>query len=151
MVIGRGAFGKVYLGEDIETKKLYAIKTIKKSELIKSGMIELAEQEAEILQDINHPFLIDLAFMFHSKYRIFFVQPFVEGGELTSLLQKHKRFQEDAILFFGAQLVLAIGHLHEHHIVHRDMKLDNVLVDRDGYIKVIDYGIARRLGADEDA
>lgn len=65
---------------------------MKKIELLKAGMVELAEQEAQILKDINHPFLIDLDFMFHSKQRIYFVQPFIEGGEMTALLEKHKRF-----------------------------------------------------------
>lgn len=90
------------MAEEKETKKIYAIKAIKKIDLLKYGMIKNAEQEAEILIYIKHPFLIDLEYLFHSKQRIYFVLPYIQGGEMADLLFHHQRFKEEVILFYAA-------------------------------------------------
>lgn len=92
-----------------------------------------------------------MEFMFHSDYRIHFVMEFVKGGELYKIYQSKKRFNEKVVRFYAAQLVLAIGYLHSKGIVHRDLKLENILVAENGYIKIIDYGLAKILKNNEEA
>ena len=69
--------------------------------------------------------------------------PFINGGELYKIFQEKKRFPEDMVQFYAAQIVIAIGKLHEKGIMHRDLKLENIMVDESGYIKIIDYGLAK--------
>jgi len=75
--------------------------------------------------------------------------PFVQGGELYQVYQKEKRFNEETVLFYTAQIVMAIGYLHTKDIVHRDLKLENILLDNTGYLKIIDYGLAKMLKEQE--
>lgn len=75
--------------------------------------------------------------------------PFVKGGELYKVFQKEKRFPEEVVRFYGAQIVLAVGELHKNGIMHRDLKLENILVDENGYLKIIDYGLAKIIDGDE--
>lgn len=72
--------------------------------------------------------------------------PFVRGGELYKVFQSKKRFPESDVKFYAAQIILAIGELHKKGIMHRDLKLENIMVDEDGYLKLIDYGLAKTLG-----
>ena len=75
--------------------------------------------------------------------------PFINGGELYKIFQEHKRFDEAIVKFYAAQIIIAIGKLHEKGIMHRDLKLENIMVDENGYIKIIDYGLAKMLQNDE--
>lgn len=128
LVLGRGAFGKVYLAELKTTGEIYAIKSIRKDILIEMDQIQNTVVEKDILFECDHPNLVGMEFMFHSDYRIHFVMEFVRGGELYKIYQSKKRFNEKVVRFYAAQLVLAIGYLHSKGIVHRDLKLENILV-----------------------
>jgi serine/threonine protein kinase len=75
--------------------------------------------------------------------------PFIRGGELYKVFQQQKRFKEDLVKFYSAQLIIAIGYLHQRGIVHRDLKLENILLDQDGYLKIIDYGLAKILDGEQ--
>mmetsp|Transcript_7334 Transcript_7334/g.11491 ORF Transcript_7334/g.11491 Transcript_7334/m.11491 type:complete len:240 (+) Transcript_7334:1088-1807(+) len=77
--------------------------------------------------------------------------PFVRGGELYKVFTSQKRFKEQSVVFYAAQMAIAIGYLHMKGIVHRDLKLENILLDQDGYIKIIDYGLAKMLTDDQEA
>lgn len=102
IVIGQGSFGKVYLGELKETKELYAIKAVKKHEVVKMGMEQLVDQELDLMLNLNHPFLIDLHYVFQTESKLYFVQDYIPGGELEKLLSREKSFNEDAVIFFAA-------------------------------------------------
>ena len=90
----------------------------------------------------EHPFLIKMECVFQSNTRVYFCMPYIPSEELYSILKRHKILTEEVVQFFSVQLALAIGELHEKGFVHRDLKLENILVNQKGYLKVIDYGLA---------
>ena len=93
----------------------------------------------------NHPFLCGMDYVFQTPQRLYFVLPFVNGGELDRICIKRRRLEESEVKFYIAQIIIGIGKLHERGIVHRDIKLSNILVDETGYIKIIDFGLAMHL------
>lgn len=97
--------------------------------------------------DSEHPFLAKMDYIFQSDMRLFFVMPFINGGELYKVYSKVKRFPETIVKFFGAQIVMGIGALHKQGYMHRDMKLENIMLDSNGYLKIIDFGLAKLVGA----
>ena len=149
-VLGQGAFGKVYLTVLKETEELYAIKAIRKDILIETDQIESTKLERDILLQVDHPFLCGMDFVFQTDLRLYFVMPFIRGGELYKHHQKYKRFPEEVVKFYAYQIAIAIGHLHSKGIAHRDLKLENILLQDDGYIKVIDFGLAKILKDGEE-
>lgn len=148
-ILGKGAFGKVYLTRMKENSKYYAIKTIRKDVVIETEQIEAVNLERDVLLNCDHPFLVGMEFVFQSDLRLYFVMPFIQGGELYKHFLTNKRFPEEVVKFYAIQIALAIGHLHGQGIVHRDLKLENILIDKDGYIKIIDFGLAKILKDDE--
>lgn len=150
MVIGRGTFGKVFLAEHKASKKLYACKSIRKDILIQYDQVDNTILEKDIMFECDHPFLVGMEYLFQNDLRLYFVMPFVRGGEMYKIFQSQKRFKEESVIFYGAQMIIAVGYLHSKGIVHRDLKLENILCDADGYIKIIDYGLAKMLGDDQE-
>ena len=144
-VLGRGSFGKVCLVEYIPTKEIFAMKGLKKDLLIEEDQIESTILEKEILQNIDHPFLCGLIFCFQTEDRIFFVMPFLSGGELFTHLKKFKRFSEEMVKFYGAQISIALQYLHDKNIIYRDLKPENILLDEKGYLCLADFGMAKKL------
>jgi serum/glucocorticoid-regulated kinase 2 len=148
-ILGKGAFGKVYLTKMKENGQLYAIKTIRKDVVIETDQIDAVNLERDILLNCDHPFLVGMDFVFQSDLRLYFVMQFVEGGELYKHFLSNKRFPEEIVKFYAVQIVLSIGHLHTQGIIHRDLKLENILIDKGGYLKIIDFGLAKILKEDE--
>lgn len=87
-------------------------------------------------------------YVFQNDYRLYFVMPFIRGGELYKHFLKCKRFPEPKVKFYAAQIALAIGYLHKKDILHRDLKLENIMINEDGYLKLIDFGLAKIVGND---
>ena len=150
-VIGRGSFGKVCLVEYLPTHETYAMKSLKKDLLIEQEQIENTLLEKEILQTIDYPLLCGLVFCFQTEERIYFVMPFLSGGELFQHLRKFRTFDEDKVRFYGAQIALALEYLHSKGIVYRDLKPENILMDDKGYLRLADFGMAKKLKDDEKA
>ena len=150
-VIGRGSFGKVCLVEYLPTHETYAMKSLKKDLLIEQEQIENTLLEKEILQTIDYPLLCGLVFCFQTEERIYFVMPFLSGGELFQHLRKFRTFDEEKVRFYGAQIALALEYLHSKGIVYRDLKPENILMDDQGYLKLADFGMAKKLKDDEKA
>ena len=144
-VIGRGSFGKVCLVEYLPTNEIFAMKSLKKDILIEEEQIESTLLEKEILQNIDHQFLCKLIFYFQTEDRIFFVMPFFSGGELFQHLKKFKRFSEEMVRFYGAQIAIALQYLHDKKIIYRDLKPENILLDEKGYLCLVDFGMAKKL------
>lgn len=144
-VLGKGTFGKVYLARLNDTGALYAMKAIRKDVLIETDQIDATKLERDVMLKVQHEFLVGMDFVFQTDTRIYFILPFIRGGELYKHFLKQRRFPEEIVKFYTIQIALAIGHLHSLNIVHRDLKQENILIAEDGYLKVIDFGLAKIL------
>lgn len=150
-VLGKGAFGKVMLAQKKDNKRIYAIKVLKKQEIIEQDQLEHTKAEKLILSHVNHPFLVGLEYAFQTPEKLYFVMEFMQGGELFQHLRTYKRFGEDQAKFYAACITLGLGHLHNKNYIYRDLKLENLLLDEHGYAKLTDFGLAKFLKSDEKA
>ena len=150
-VLGRGSFGKVCLVQYKPTKEYYAMKSLKKDVLLDQDQVESTILEKKILQSLDHPFLVGMIFCFQTEERIYFVMPFIRGGELFQHLRVSKFFPEDKVKFYAASIGLGLDYLHSKGIIYRDIKPENILIGEDGYLKLIDFGMAKILKNDEKA
>lgn len=142
-VLGKGTFGKVILCREKTTAKLYAIKILKKEVIVQKDEVAHTMAENRVLKKTNHPFLISLKYSFQTVDRLCFVMQYVNGGELFFHLSRERIFSEDRTRFYGAEIISALGYLHSHEIVYRDLKLENLLLDKDGHIKIADFGLCK--------
>lgn len=122
---------------------LYAMKTLRKAALIKRNQLLHTQTERNILQNIQHPFLVNLIFAFQTDDKLYMVLDYMGGGELFFWLKKHRRFSEVRAQLMGAEITLALGALHAHNIIYRDLKPENILVDLDGHIRLTDFGLSK--------
>jgi len=143
-VIGRGSYAKVLMVELKETKRLYAMKVIKKELVTDDEDIDWVQTEKHVFETAsNHPFLVGLHSCFQTPSRLFFVIEFVRGGDLMFHMQRQRRLPEEHARFYSAEISLALNFLHERGVIYRDLKLDNVLLDHEGHIKLTDYGMCK--------
>jgi len=149
-VLGRGTFGKVVLCREKSSSTLYAIKILKKEVIINKGEVEHTMTENRVLQTTKHPFIIGLKYSFTTEDRLCLVMEYVNGGELFVHLSKERQFTEDRARFYGAEITSAIGYLHSRGIVYRDIKLENLLLDKDGHIKIADFGLCKENIKDDN-
>ncbi|KJE90572.1 serine/threonine protein kinase 15 [Capsaspora owczarzaki ATCC 30864] len=141
--ISRGSFGHVYLAKKRATGDYYAIKVLKKMDLVRKNQVEYVRHERDILSKLNSPFIIKLYYCFQTVDFLYMVMEYANGGDVFSLLRSVSCLDESWARFYVAELVLALEHIHEMGIVHRDIKPDNLLINRDGHIKLADFGLAR--------
>ena len=144
-IVGKGTFGKVFQVKHKKTGKIYAMKCIRKDVVLENDQMDSLKLEKEILYNIEHPFIVGMDYVFENNERIFFLMDFIEGGELFRHLVKVRRFANDQARFMIAQVAIALGHLHEKNIVYRDLKPENVLFNRDGYLLLADFGLATKV------
>lgn len=142
-VLGKGTFGKVILCREKGTGHLYAIKILKKDVIIQKDEVAHTLTENRVLRTTNHPFLISLKYSFQTADRLCFVMEYVNGGELFFHLSRERFFSEDRTRFYGAEIISALGYLHGQGIIYRDLKLENLLLDKDGHIKIADFGLCK--------
>ncbi|XP_073848537.1 protein kinase C iota type isoform X2 [Musca autumnalis] len=143
-VIGRGSYAKVLMVELKKTRRIYAMKVIKKALVTDDEDIDWVQTEKHVFETAsNHPFLVGLHSCFQTPSRLFFVIEFVRGGDLMYHMQRQRRLPEEHARFYAAEISLALNFLHEKGIIYRDLKLDNVLLDHEGHIKLTDYGMCK--------
>jgi serine/threonine protein kinase len=142
-VLGKGSFGKVFLVRLIATGGVYALKVLKKSEVVRRRQVEHTKAERRIMGGIDHPFVVALRFAFQTEDKLYMVTDYCKGGELFFHLKKLRTFPEPMVRFFAAELVCALSHLHSLDIVYRDLKPENVLLDEDGHVHITDFGLSK--------
>ncbi|KAJ1724821.1 hypothetical protein LPJ53_000957 [Coemansia erecta] len=141
--ISRGAFGRVYLTRKKATKDLYAIKVMRKKDMINKNMVTQALAERRALSLLSTDWVVQLYYAFHSSKHLFLVMEYLVGGDLAGLLRVWGVMEEDAAKFYIAEIACAIDYLHRNSIVHRDIKPDNVILASDGHIKLTDFGLSQ--------
>ncbi|KAJ2344983.1 hypothetical protein GGH91_002681, partial [Coemansia sp. RSA 2671] len=141
--ISRGAFGRVYLTRKKATKDLYAIKVMRKKDIIVKNMVTQTLAERRALSLLSNEWVVRLYYAFHSTKHLFLVMEYLVGGDLAGLLRVWGVMEDDAAKFYIAEIGCAIDYLHRNSIVHRDIKPDNVMLASDGHIKLTDFGLSQ--------
>jgi len=141
--LGRGAFGFVTLVKDPSTTKTYALKAIKKLQILQTKQEKLILREKNIMQQLNHPRLVNLRNTYKDKTRLYFLLDVCLGGELFTLLKKKRYFNEPTARFYSACVILGFEYMHSRNIIYRDLKPENLVLEDNGYLKITDFGFAK--------
>ena len=142
-IIGRGAFGEVHVCREIKTGEIVAIKKIKKDNLKQKNQIRHILDEQDFLSKVDSPWIVKLKASFQEGDYLYLVMEFLPGGDLMGLLIARDIFTEEESKFYICELILAIEFIHELNCIHRDIKPDNILIGKDGHIKLTDFGLAK--------
>eukprot|EP00316_Scyphosphaera_apsteinii_P023764 CAMPEP_0119345512 /NCGR_PEP_ID=MMETSP1333-20130426/107527_1 /TAXON_ID=418940 /ORGANISM="Scyphosphaera apsteinii, Strain RCC1455" /LENGTH=328 /DNA_ID=CAMNT_0007357987 /DNA_START=65 /DNA_END=1051 /DNA_ORIENTATION=+ len=148
--LGTGSFGRVrmvqYLGPDNPTDtNFYALKILKKSEVIYLKQVDHIKTEKKILEEISHPFIVNLWGAFQNSDNLYLLMEYVIGGEFFTHLRKAGRFPNETSKYYAAQIALAFEYLHSLMILYRDLKPENLLLDAEGHCKITDFGFAKKV------
>ncbi|XP_076547362.1 serine/threonine-protein kinase greatwall [Osmia lignaria lignaria] len=142
--ISRGAFGKVFLGyKRSNPEMLYAIKVMKKNEMINKNMASQVIIERNALALTHSAYCVQLFYSLQSVSSVYLVMEYMVGGDLKSLLGVYGYMEESMAAFYTAEVCLALEYLHSHGIVHRDLKPDNMLLSKEGHVKLTDFGLSK--------
>ena len=139
--LGIGAFGQVSLVRKKDTGLLYAMKTLRKSDVLRRNQVAHVKAERDILAEADCEWVVKLYYSFQDKDNLYFIMDYIPGGDMMNLLMKLQIFEESLAQFYIAELVLAIESVHRMGFIHRDIKPDNILIDKDGHIKLTDFGL----------
>ncbi|KAI9209303.1 kinase-like domain-containing protein [Polychytrium aggregatum] len=143
-VIGTGAYGKVFLVKKKTNSHLFAMKVLKKASIvIHAKETEHTITERSILERVQHPFIVKLHYAFQTSSKLYLILDYCQGGELFSYLAREKMVSEDVAAFYSGELILALEHLHSLGIIYRDLKPENVLLNKDGHVVLTDFGLSK--------
>lgn len=157
-IIGRGAFGEVRVCTEKKTNRIVAVKKMKKQEMLLKNQINHVRAERDVLSTVGNPWIVDLYCSFQDSKYLYLVMEFLSGGgkffenesalpslflDLMTVLMKKDILSEEESKFYASELVLAIDSVHKMNYIHRDLKPDNVLLGRDGHIKLSDFGLCK--------
>merc|ERR1711953_1038459 len=140
--LGQGTYGKVQLGINKETAQRVAIKTIKKSKIETEADLIRIRREIQIMSSVQHPNIIHIYEVFENKEKMVLVMEIAAGGELYDFLSERKTLEENEARRIFRQIATAVFYCHKHNICHRDLKLENILLDEDGCAKIADFGLS---------
>ena len=146
-IIGKGAFGEVRLCKYIPTGDIVAIKKMKKEEMHKKNQVLHVRAERDVLSEAKNQWIVELKFSFQDQKFLYLGMEYLPGGDLMTLLMARDILPEEDSKFYAAEMVLAIESVHDMGCIHRDLKPDNVLIGKDGHIKLSDFGLSKKLDA----
>jgi len=144
-VIGKGAFGEVRLVQKVDTGHIYAMKVLRKKEMVEKEQIAHVKAERDILVEADHQWVVKMFFSFQDPLNLYLVMEFLPGGDLMTLLMKEDTLPEDVAQFYVSETALAIEYIHSLGFIHRDIKPDNLLLDSRGHVKLSDFGLCTGL------
>jgi serine/threonine protein kinase len=142
--IGQGSFGRVFMVRHRGDGRIYAMKVLGKEHIKQRNEVKHVMAERNVLKsNIDHPFLVSLHYSFQTKDKLYFVLDFLNGGELFYHLQRERNFAEPRAKFYAAEIASALGYLHEKSIIYRDLKPENLLLDKFGHVIITDFGLCK--------
>ncbi|KAM5553187.1 hypothetical protein ABKV19_025419 [Rosa sericea] len=144
-MIGKGAFGEVRICKEKATGQVYAMKKLKKSEMLRRGQVEHVKAERNLLAEVDSNCIVKLYCSFQDDEYLYLIMEYLPGGDMMTLLMRKDTLTEDEARFYVGETVLAIESIHKHNYIHRDIKPDNLLLDRHGHMKLSDFGLCKPL------
>lgn len=150
-VIGKGAFGEVRLVQKKDNGRIYAMKTLLKTEMFRRDQLAHVKAERDVLAEANSPWVVNLYYSFQDSIYLYLIMEFLPGGDLMTMLIRYEVFPEDVTRFYMAECVLAIEAVHKLGFIHRDIKPDNILIDKEGHVKLSDFGLSTGFHKTHDA
>ena len=148
-ILGQGSFGKVVLVKNENNNKLYAMKILDKKYIVKKNQVSHTQTERAMLEKLKHPFIVRLNYAFQDSKRLYFLTEFLQGGELFFHLRRNSGYKEKAVRFYMCQILLALEYMHNNNYIYRDLKPENILIDKEGNIKLTDFGLSKIMPPDE--
>ena len=142
-IIGRGAFGEVRICKYKETGEVVAMKKMKKSEMLYKNQVSHVRAERDVLVKAKNTWTVELKFSFQDERHLYLIMEFLPGGDLMTLLMRKDILTEDESRFYISETILAIETVHDLNYIHRDLKPDNILLDKDGHVKLTDFGLCK--------
>ncbi len=142
-IIGRGAFGEVRICKIKETGEVIAMKKMKKSEMVIKNQVAHIKAERDVLVKAKNPWVVDLKYSFQDEKHLYLIMEFLAGGDLMTLLMRKDILTEEESRFYIAETILAIESVHKLNYIHRDLKPDNILLDKEGHVKLTDFGLCK--------
>ncbi|KAM6985183.1 ribosomal protein S6 kinase-related protein [Aplochiton taeniatus] len=143
--IAKGSFGPILKVRDKAKEKTYAVKVIPKSEILRLGVLEQSKEEVIVQRQVRHPFVHDLEDCWQTQRHLYIMCDYCSTGDLYTYWVMVGQFSEDVLRVFGAELGSALGFLHDFGIIHRDVKMENILLTDNGHLRLADFGLSRRL------
>nr|XP_027071494.1 serine/threonine-protein kinase tricorner-like [Coffea arabica] len=144
-MIGKGAFGEVRVCREKTTGHVYAMKKLKKSEMLRRGQVEHVKAERNLLAEVDSNCIVKLYCSFQDEEYLYLIMEYLPGGDMMTLLMRKDTLTEDEARFYVAETVLAIESIHIHNYIHRDIKPDNLLLDKYGHLRLSDFGLCKPL------
>ncbi|KAG9445696.1 hypothetical protein H6P81_011824 [Aristolochia fimbriata] len=144
-MIGKGAFGEVRICREKANGNVYAMKKLKKSEMLRRGQVEHVKAERNLLAEVDSNCIVKLFFSFQDEEYLYLIMEYLPGGDMMTLLMRKDTLTEDEARFYVGQTVLAIESIHKHNYIHRDIKPDNLLLDKNGHMRLSDFGLCKPL------
>ena len=148
--VGLGSYGRVCLCKKKKSGKVYVMKILKKNDIIKQKQVDHVYSEYTILSKLKHPFIVQLIGVnFEDPKYIYFILEYIQGGELFTLLRSNVTFPVPQTKFYIAHIITVFEYLHSKNIVYRDLKPENILINKNGYLKLTDFGFAKQLDSEK--
>jgi len=144
-VIGKGAFGEVRLVQKVDTGHIYAMKILRKADMVEKEQLAHVRAERDILVEADHQWVVQMFYSFQDPVNLYLIMEFLPGGDMMTLLMKKDTLSEEATQFYIAETALAIESIHKLGFIHRDIKPDNLLLDARGHVKLSDFGLCTGL------